>query len=131
MEIKGDTHPSIICCSRQGRFPRNVVDCVFRDVIQQYCFPNPLYRLVSVEPSCFYTAEREARDSNTVPAPRAPHPGSNRRGSGGKLLYSYVNESRGHIWTHPVCKGLADSGVGKRRMHISGLSMEEVSSSGP
>jgi hypothetical protein len=36
-----------------------------------------------------------------------------------------------HIWTHPVCKGLADSGVGKRRMHISGLSMEEVSPSGP
>jgi len=29
--------------------------------------------------------------------------------------------SGGHIWTHPVCKGLDDSGAGKRRVHISGL----------
>src|ERR1700722_16087864 len=45
----------------------------------------------------FYTAEREARDSNR-PLPLAlPHPGSNRRWSSRKLSYSYVNESRGQV----------------------------------
>ena len=45
----------------------------------------------------FYTAEREARDSNR-PLPLAlPHPGSNRRWSSRKLSYSYVNKSWGQV----------------------------------
>jgi hypothetical protein len=80
----------------------------------------------------FYTAVREERDSNAVLFPsRSSIPAQSRGGSNSNLSYSYLNESGGHIRTHPVCKGPADSGVGKRRMRISGLSMEEVSSSGP
>jgi hypothetical protein len=51
----------------------------------------------ATQPADFYTAERGARDSNAVPCPSLPHPGSNRRGSSRKLSYSQVNGNWGQV----------------------------------
>ena len=52
----------------------------------------------AAEAAGFYTAEREARDSNAVPCPsRSPIPAQTGDGTQRKLSYSYVNESRGQV----------------------------------
>jgi hypothetical protein len=60
----------------------------------------------------FYTAEREARNSNAVSCPLAlPHPGSNRRGRPTDLSYSYVNENRGQVVIFQLLRHLPALGL--------------------
>ena len=51
----------------------------------------------AAQAASLYTAERGARDSNAVPSPRLPHPGSIRRWSSCNLSYSYVNGKWGQV----------------------------------
>jgi hypothetical protein len=83
----------------------------------------------AVQAAGFSTAEREARDSDAIPCPCAPHPGSNRRGSSRKLSYSYVNASRGQgIVTLGGDKGLDTRDFVKECRNLTGSSHFELSS---